>query len=456
MLRKNQNHAFSSQVAVASVADKPEARSIGRKTILLMGLVSGITVANLFYNQPLLAQMGKTFGVGHAAGYIPTYTFIGLALGMVLFVPLGDLHERRRLIAVFSLLAAAAAAGVAAAPDFIWLAVAAATLGLFSIIQHLILPFAAQAVPEGVQGKAVATVYMGVLLGVLLGRTIGGFVGGSLGWRMMYWIAAALMLIVAAIVLATFPKWQPREALRYQELLRSLWTIFIDVPELRRVSLVGGTLFSALSAFWVNCIFLVSTPPYHYGERAVGLLALVIAVGAIAAPLVGHMSDRWGARFGLGIGLVSAFLGFADLWAFKNNLALLIVGVILLDAGVRIGQVSNQTHIYGLVPDAPSRANTIYMTCYFCGGALGAAAGAFGWDLMGWDGVCIVGISLLILALGGYLRNARKAQPRHTSQTVLDHQEIIPEQMFLRPDPASEETTDDREIAASCLTKREA
>jgi predicted MFS family arabinose efflux permease len=175
-------------------------------------------------------------------------------------------------------------------------------------------------------------------------------------------------------------------------------------PALRRLALIGAMLFGALNAFWVNSLFLVEMPPYHYGERAAGLLGLVGVVGALAAPIIGGRSDQRGARSALTIGLITALAGFIDLWIFRHVLWLVIAGVVLLDAGVQTGQVSNESRIYDLLPGAPSRVNTIYMTAYFSGGALGAAAGAYGWNAMHWDGVCIVGIGLLVIALAIHLR----------------------------------------------------
>lgn len=43
----------------------PEARRPSQKTAVVMALAAGVSVANLYYCQPLLTQMGQPFGVGH-------------------------------------------------------------------------------------------------------------------------------------------------------------------------------------------------------------------------------------------------------------------------------------------------------------------------------------------------------------------------------------------------------
>jgi predicted MFS family arabinose efflux permease len=281
-----------------------------------------------------------------------------------------------------------------------------------SIVQHLVLPFAAQLTPIQERGKTIGIVLSGMLLGALLARTVSGFVGAALGWRAMYWIASMSMLVVAACVWFVFPESAPAEAISYRELLRSLVRIARKEPQLREASVVGALLFGALNAFWVNLVFFLETPPYHYGERAAGLFGLIGATSAVSVAIMGRLIDRRGTRFGLSLGLTTSLAAFLILWLFGRDLWALIAGVILLDAGVQVGQVSNQTRIYSLVPEAPSRANTIYMTAFFAGGALGAASGAYGWEGMQWDGVCIVGITMLAIALATHLSSNERAVPR--------------------------------------------
>jgi predicted MFS family arabinose efflux permease len=377
--------------------------SINRKTTLWMALAAGSSVANLYYSQPLLARMGRAFGVGHAAGYIPTFTLVGLMIGMLLFVPLGDMFERRRLIMASCICAAAAMAAMAIAPNFIWLAAASLLVGTASIVHHLILPFASRIAPSRMRGKVVGIVLSGMLFGTLLARTVSGFMAAELSWRAIYWMAATWMLALAAIVRLALPESVPSDPINYRALLRSLIIIVRDEPQLRESALIGAMLFGALNAFWANLVFFLETPPYHYGEQAVGMFGLIGAVGAASAPLIGRLADRHGARLGMSLSLSASLIAFAGLWLFGDSLMPLIGCVILLDAGVQAGCVSNQARIYSLLPAAPSRANTVYMTFFFAGGALGAALGAYGWEGVQWTGVCIVGLAMLVIAMGIHL-----------------------------------------------------
>src|SRR3954451_17840920 len=82
-----------------------------RNLIVLLAVACGVSVANLYYNQPLLVDMGKSFGAtARQAGLIATLSQAGYAVGMLAFVPLGDLFERRRLIVTLQLAVAVALA----------------------------------------------------------------------------------------------------------------------------------------------------------------------------------------------------------------------------------------------------------------------------------------------------------------------------------------------------------
>lgn len=367
-----------------------------------MAAACGISVANIYYNQPLLTQMGASFA--RDAAYLPMFTQIGAGLGMFLFVPLGDILERRRLIVTVCLATAVATVLAAVAPSLALLAGASVLVGLTSIVPHLILPFAAQVSAPAERGRVVGTVLGGLLIGILLARTASGFIGAAFGWRPVYWIAAVLMLALAAILSKQLPRSEPTVALTYPDLLRSILTLVREQPLLREAALIGGMLFGAFSVFWATLIFRLAAPPFHYGARMAGLFGLVGVAGALVAPAAGRITDRKTPRYTVGIGIGITIVSYGCFWVFGLTFAGLVAGVLLLDLGVQAGHVANQTRIYGLIPEARSRLNTVYMVTYFAGGALGSALGAYGWSVARWNGVCAAGLCLSLTALAVHLR----------------------------------------------------
>jgi predicted MFS family arabinose efflux permease len=380
-----------------------------------MAVIVGLGVANLFYCQPLLAQMGASLGVGARSGYIPTFTLGGVMLSMFAIVPLGDMTERRRLIMTMCIASGCASALTAISPSFVWLALASVALGMTSIIPHLMMPFAARQAPPAERGKVLGSVMSGGLIGVLLARTASGFVGAEWGWRTVYWIACVLMFAVAAAARYGLPESTSESSISYRELMRSIMALFLEEPLLRESALIGAMLFGAFNAFWATLVFFLGTPPYHYGARATGLFGLVGAISAAAVPLVGRLADRKGPRFVVGLAVTVAFIVFVGFGFFGTNIVGLVVGVILLDAAVQAGQVSNQTRIYSLNPSAHNRVNAVYMLAYFSGGSVGAGLGVFGWQHRGWSGVCMAGVAMLLTALAAHIRGTREVRTLSTA-----------------------------------------
>ncbi len=371
-----------------------------RATTLLMAVGVGVAVANIYYCQPLLGIMARDLHVSdHKAALVATLIQVGTALGMLFFVPLGDIAERRALTVRMCIFIAFAAFLNAIAPNFTLLAVFSFVLGLGCVVPHLILPFAAHLAPEGSRGKTVGTVISGMLIGILLARTVAGFVGAQFGWRAIYWISCVLMLALAFAFWRMLPESRSETRMHYFDLLRSVGSMVREHATLRESAAIGALLFAAFSAFWTTLVFFLARPPYHYGARMAGAMGLLAAASAALAPLVGRMVDRRSPKLGIAIAVLMTLGSFALLAVAGHWLLGLSVGVVLLDVGVQTGHISNQTRIYNAFPHARSRANTVYMVSYFTGGALGSALGTLGWNLAGWAGVCTAGAVLLVPAL---------------------------------------------------------
>lgn len=375
--------------------------AIERRTLGVMFAASAVCVANIYYCQPLLSEIGRSLGVSEQAiGYLPMWTQAGTAVGMFAFVPLGDMFPRRKLIVIMSIVSGLTVAMMAAAPNLALVNAAGFATGLAGIVAHLILPFAAKLAPAHRRGHVVGTVLSGLLLGILLARVVSGFVGDALGWRAMYWIAAGAMFMLAIALRYALPYDHPEPGLRYGELARSILNLALTQPVLREAAIIGGLLFGGFSSFWATLVFFLGTPPYHYGPRVAGIFGLVGAVGVLFAPWAGRLTDRKGPAFTVTLAILTSIASYVVFDFAGYRIWGLVAGVILLDLGVQAGHVANQTRIYALLPEARSRLNTVYMVTYFLGGALGSALGAWGWTRWGWNGVCAAGAAQLVAALG--------------------------------------------------------
>ena len=361
----------------------------------LLAGTAGATVANIYYCQPLLDAIATSLGVGvKAVSNAAAATQLGVAVGMLGIVPLGDSLERKRLIVLVTSLSAVALAATALCQSVLALGVAGFATGVVGVTPHLVVPYAAGLVGPERRGRTVGFVMSGLLLGILLSRTFSGIVGAHAGWRTVYWLAAGGMLALAGLLAAVLPSQSPARRVPYGELLRSLGPLLLREPVLRRHALIGAVGMGAFSAFWTTLAFFLAALPGHYGSETAGLFGLVGAAGAAAAVVAGRLADRVGPKPLNGTALGLIIVSFGLMAAAGSSLVMLAVGVLVMDAGVQASHISNQTRVYGLSAERRNRLNAVYMVCYFLGGATGSALGSRAWVAFGWPGVCATGAAL--------------------------------------------------------------
>ncbi len=386
----------STTSATTPVAQRPD---ISRALVLLFAVSCGVSVANLYYAQPVLSDIAKSFGTSSGtAGLVVTFAQIGYAAGLALLVPLGDLLNRRWLVPVVLAVTAAGLVVSAAAPDIGVLISVGLVVGAGSVAAQILVPMAASLAHEEHRGHVVGMVMSGLLMGILLARTVSGVVAQAAGWRVVYLMAAGMTAVLAAVLARRLPAEVERTRIGYGTLLGSAARLLATESLLRRRALFGALGFAAFSVFWTTMAFLLSSAPYHYDDLTIGLFGLVGASGALCANVAGRWADRGWTRATTLVfaGLVG--VSFLPLWWGRHNLTMLIVGIVLLDVGVQGLQVTNQSIIYRLAPDARSRINSAYMVCYFAGGAVGSALGSTLYESHRWAGVCMLGAAIGIAA----------------------------------------------------------
>jgi predicted MFS family arabinose efflux permease len=386
---------------------------LDNRLVLLFAVACGAVVANLYYAQPLLDTIAHALHVSSGtAGLLVTASQVGYAAGLVFIVPLGDLLERRRLISRMVLLSALALAAAAAAPSFAILAGAIMLAGLASVVAQVLVPFASSLAADFERGRVVGRVMSGLLIGILLARTISGVIADLGGWRLVFSLAAAAMLVLAAVLIRALPRSEPDTELRYPELLRSVGTLIREEPELRRRMLSGFLVFANFSILWTSIAFLLSGAPFDYSDAAIGTFGLAGLAGAGAASLAGRFADSGHGRAAQGAFLLCVLAGWGLLALGARSVLPLVAGIVVLDLGVQGAHILNQSAIYALAPDARSRVTTAYITSYFAGGAAGSAVSSLAWSEGGWGAVTGAGAAAAALALAVWAASRRPRASR--------------------------------------------
>ena len=383
-----------------------------RLITFVLAVACGLTVANLYYAQPLLGPIADTFGVSEGtSALVVTVTQLGYAAGLALLAPLGDLLENRALTSRMLVLTAIALAGLAFAPSFGTFIALAALVGLTSVVVQILIPLAAHLAPAGQAGAFVGKVMSGLLLGILLARTVSSLVAAQFGWQTVYVASAVLMLAVSVALARTLPRHVPTDPPAYGSLLRSIVTIAREEPALRRRTATQALMFGAFTAFWTAIAFELTQ---HHGlsQAGVGIFALVGAAGALAAPIAGRLGDRGHGAIASGVALAVAVGALVLAATTASSLILLAVAAVALDLAVQGHQVLSQQEIYALRPDARARVNTVFMTTIFVTGAIASALSGVLYDAGGWSAVALFAAALPAAGFAIWLRaRTRTAWP---------------------------------------------
>ena len=368
--------------------------------LVVMAVASGAIVANLYYLQPLLEQITQHFGVSTLDGsLLNTLIQISYALGLAFLVPLGDRLPRNRFATGVFALSAVSLAVAALVPSFGLLALITCFIGLMSVGGQILIPFAADLAEPSRRGRVVGRMMTGLLGGVLLSRTVSGFVSELGGWHAVYYVAAAVMAVLAVLLHFMLPAERERAFIPYRTLVSGSLRLLVTLPELRRRAWLGAMAFGAFSVLWSTLAFYLSAPPFNYSPGLIGAFGLLGFGGLLAANAAGRLADDKRSGLTTMVSAVLLVVSFALSMLGSTSILFIAVGIIVLDIGVQGVHITNQTIIYALAPEARSRINSAYMVCYFAGGALGSLLGGIVYTSSGWTGSCILGICVGLAVL---------------------------------------------------------
>lgn len=402
--RRTWGRKRSARLAVAGAG-------VGTGLVFLFALACGLSVANLYYLQPLLALVASELhSSASTTGLLVTTIQIGFGVGIVLLVPLGDLLDRRALVPTLLVACAGCLTASAFAPSISVLLVTSAGVGLTSVVAQALVPFAADLAADERRGQVVGTVMTGLLLGILLARTASGLLAAVIGWRGVEAAAAVVAIVMGLVLRAGLPRMdRPKPLESYREVLVSAWRLLGAEPVLRRRCAYGALLFAAFSVLWTNVAFLLSSPPYSYPDWVIGLFGLVGASGATASSLAGRLADRGHGRAVTGAMAVLLVGGFGLLSLGARDLVWLVLGMVVLDFGCFGLHIVNQHEIYRLREQARSRLTADYIGIYFVGGAVGSALSTLAWARYRWEGVCALGAFIGIIAVALWADELRRS-----------------------------------------------
>ncbi|NQX13386.1 MFS transporter [Microbacteriaceae bacterium VKM Ac-2855] len=377
---------------------------MNRRMTFLFAVAGGVAVGNLYWAQPLLDFIATDLRTDTgSAGWLVTATQLGYALGVLLFVPLGDVLNRRLLIPVAMLCASLALLASALAPTFGVLVATLALVGFTTVAGQILAPLAGDLADDATRGRVVGSVVSGILTGILVSRTVSGLIAGVAGWRAVYVVAAILGVILAVLLWRTVPTLPPRTRLAYPALIGSVFTIVRRERAVRWHLVLGGTSFGVFTMFWTSLTFLLSAPPFAFDVELIGLFGLIGLAGAVAAQRAGLLHDRGLAIPAIGVAWALVLASFVIGGLGAGSIVAIIVAILVLDVAIQGHNIIVQSRMFQIDPSARSRLNTAFVTNNFIWGAAGSALASVLWSAGGWSAVSVAGAVLSGFALTVWL-----------------------------------------------------
>jgi predicted MFS family arabinose efflux permease len=373
---------------------------ISRTTAIIFAVAAGIAQANVNALQPILAVIGADLHAGpRTIGLVSMAMQVGFALGIVAFVPLGDIVQRRWLIvALFG--ATAVSLGTAAiVPNVTLLALVLCIDGITTMAPQILQPFAVDLALPTERGRVLGIIQTGTIVGALLGRVASGLIAAHAGWRAVFVCGAVVTALSMLVLIPAIPLRAAPARLRYRDLFASMPAFVRDYPMLRGTIAMGFLMYAVMMGLWTVLAFHVRD--LGYGSDVVGYIGLVSICGALIAARVGRLADVYGTLATGSAGWLIATLAFVVFLFAGGTLAGLTVGMGVFLIGAQTAQMSNLARIFAISDDGRSRLQTLYMLLQFAGGAYGSVVCAWVFPASGWTGVCLV--CLVHLALIGAL-----------------------------------------------------
>ena len=377
-----------------------ENQGIPAPLLALMAVATGLSVANCYYNQPLLSSMAKDFAVSDfSASMVATLTPIGYMLGLVFVIPLGDLLPRKRLILINYLISACALRAIALAPNIYWVWGASLLAGASSVMPQFFIPLVSYNSTPNHKVRNVGIIQACLLIGILGSRVVSGLLADVWGWRSVYWVACVLMLGCFLAIHKMFPALPKSSQGNYRNLMKSLSRLFLKYPYLRIASLRAALAYGSFFALWSCLAFRMKQAPFFASDDIIGALGLCGLAGASTVVFISGYIRKYGARFfSLAGGCVILAAWLLAFWGDGSYLWL-IIAILLIDAGMQSVHLANQTSVVALDESAINRVNTVYMTIYFLGGSAGTFVSGLSWQHFGWTGVVGAGIAFAVASL---------------------------------------------------------
>ncbi|MBJ9956202.1 MFS transporter [Acinetobacter courvalinii] len=372
---------------------------LSKSFIFIMAVTCGLCAGSNYYNQPLIYSIAQALQVNaEQVAFTIVIGQLSYAVGLFILVPLGDFFEKRRYICVLMCCTGFAQVGLSFSQSLPVLYGFTFLATFFSIATQVLVPFASGLARPEKSPQIVGTLMSGLFLGILLARSVAGLLSTIWSWHAVYLLSGLLILAFAAVMWLKLPDARKSHQLTVLQIYRSLFSLATHQPHLLRRGLTGGIGFGILALIFTTMTFILANEPYHFNDFQIGLFGIVGLAGVFATPWAGKQIAAGGENRVALICMWLLMIAWIPLYFAQQSLFAYAIGVILAYFGLSAFHVLNQNLVYRISAEARSRINSIYMTLYFGGAALGSFIAVYAWKHWEWPACVALGLSMAVIS----------------------------------------------------------
>ena len=375
--------------------------------LLVVGVISFLTLVDLFAAQAILPSLTKAYGVTPAQmGFAVNASTLGMAAAGIVMAFLAARINRRQGIWISLALLSIPTMLLGTMPDLATFTALRIVQGVFMASAFtLTMAYLAEQYSANDVASALAAYVTGNVACNLFGRLMSASLASSFGLEVNFYVFAGLNLAGATVVFFALTRMAPMSAMSHS--VFSAWVAHFRNPPLRAAFGLGFLiLFVFLGAFtYVN--FVLARAPIAVSPMTLGFVYFVFLPAIFTTPLAGRAALRFGSRATFIASFGVAVLGLPLL--LVEELSFVLAGLVLVAVGTFFAQAAATGFVSRTATVERGAASGIYLASYYLGGLAGSAVLGVVFDSFGWAAtVAALGVALMLAtALSSQIRDAR-------------------------------------------------